>query len=208
MAGLSGIGLSAGADGKVYLLGGNVVAEREDAGAADAGGGGDARGSGFMDPEMMEMEMMSQGTSSCDTASTSSTTYDYANFYKFDPSTEPIALTALTATSSDAENMCPPNSDVCRQYFGPAPSTSFKIASQAATGWLISCNQSMMKSLETLSHPSLFGSTGMLLLLHPETGDWWQCNVNAVPARWTRSNGIVEGRSKEVSLNTLSRIPL
>ena len=134
MAGLSGIGLSASTDGNVYLLGGNVVAQQDAA-------GGDAT---VTDPQaidpMMAMMMPPMPTSSCDTTSTSATTYDYANFYKFDPSAEPIAMTALTATSSDADNLCPPNSDVCREYFGPAPSTSFNIASQAATGWLIAAS--------------------------------------------------------------------
>lgn len=138
-AGLSGIGLSAGADGHVYLLGGNVVAQQETV-AGDATAGAPAAGSMMGDPGMMSMmgdphmQISTSTTSSCDDTSTSSATYDYANFYKFDPGEETIALTALTATSSDADSFCPPNSDVCRQYFGPAPSTSFNIASQAATG--------------------------------------------------------------------------
>ena len=136
MAGLSGIGLSASTDGNVYLLGGNVVAQQD-----AAGGDATVTDPQANDPMMPTMTMPTSSTTST-SATTSATTYDYANFYKFDPSAEPIAMTALTVTSSDADNLCPPNSDVCREYFGPAPSTSFNIASQAATGWLISCNRS------------------------------------------------------------------
>ena len=149
MAGLSGIGLSASTDGNVYLLGGNVVAQ-QDAAGGDATVTDPQANDPMMSNPMMYMYGPMYGyspmtpTSSCDTtstsATTSATTYDYANFYKFDPSAEPIAMTALTVTSSDADNLCPPNSDVCREYFGPAPSTSFNIASQAATGWLIAAS--------------------------------------------------------------------
>ena len=140
---MSGIGLSAGPDGNIYLLGGNVIAEEAavlvlaaDEGSSDPiysmmggydGGYGSGSGPGS-----------GSGTTSCDaTTTTSSTKYNYANFFKFDPSEESIALTALTATSSDAENLCPPTSEACKEYFGPSPSASFNIVSQATdqTGW-------------------------------------------------------------------------
>jgi hypothetical protein len=203
---LSGIGLSAGPDGNIYLLGGNVIAEEDT--AADAAGGGS--GDYGYDPEMRDYgydPMMSGygsgggGTTSCDATTTSSTKYNYANFFKFDPSEESIALTALTATSSDAENLCPPTSEACKQYFGPSPSASFNIVSQATdqTGW--SQTHKFVVISRCVAHVTLLAhlvSTGMLLFLHAETGDWWQCNVFAVPAQWTRSNGIVEGRAIEV----------
>ena len=201
---MSGIGLSAGPDGNIYLLGGNVIAEEAavlvlaaDEGSSDPiysmmggydGGYGYGSGSG-------------SGTTSCDATTTSSTTYNYANFFKFDPSEESIALTPLTATSSDAENLCPPTSEACKEYFGPSPSASFNIVSQATdqTGW--SQTHKFVVISRCVAHVTLLVhlvSTGMLLFLHAETGDWWQCNVFAVPARWTRSNGIVEGRANEV----------
>lgn len=213
---MSGIGLSAGPDGNIYLLGGNVIAEEDAAAgaAADAGGGGygydpmmGGYGGGYgYDPMMSGYGSGSgpgsgSGTTSCDATTTSSTTYNYANFFKFDPSEESIALTALTATSSDAENLCPPTSEACKEYFGPSPSASFNIVSQATdqTGW--SQTHKFVVISRCVAHVTLLVhlvSTGMLLFLHAETGDWWQCNVFAVPARWTRSNGIVEGRANEV----------
>jgi hypothetical protein len=220
LVGLSGIGLSAAPDGNIYLLGGNLIAE-DDAGAGAAGGGGGGGyggGGGDGGPggyggyggpggyggygEYGEPFGPFATTTSCDdTTTTSSTKYNYANFFKFDPSEESIALTALTATSSDAENLCPPTSEACKEYFGPSPSASFNIVSQATdqTGW--SQTHKFVVISRCVAHVTLLAhlvSTGMLLFLHAETGDWWQCNVFAVPARWTRSNGIVEGRAVEV----------
>jgi len=98
-------------------------------------------------------------------------TWYYANFVKIDPRAEEIIPQFLTATSTAATASCAETDVACRQYYGPEPariSSSFDLQSDPATG--------------------------MMFLLHPDTGDWWQYDTST-QTKWLLNNGIVEGRS-------------
>jgi len=151
--GLSGIGLASGADGSVYLLGGNA-----DAGSGSEGECGFAASSGNW----------SGCASGSESGSGSAALFPYANFFKLDPAGEELEFTPLTALSTEADILCSGSDDACKQYFGPSPANDIAITADAS---------------------------GLLVFLHPSTGDWWQCNTTQSSARWVRNNGIVMGRS-------------
>ena len=108
--------------------------------------------------------------SGCESPSSSSdTVYPYANFYQIRVEEEEIALTALTAVSSEANAVC--LTETCKETFGPQPADHFTLALQP--------------------------STGMLLFLHPSTSDWWQCDTSLAIKRWVRNDGTVAGRTSD-----------
>ena len=100
-------------------------------------------------------------------------TWHYANFLKFDPSLEEMVPQTITGTAAAATLICADTDVACRQYFGPQP---YRVSSVFAVA----------------SDPE----SGMMLLLHPDTGDWWQYNAQTPGAtKWVRNNGNIEGRT-------------
>jgi hypothetical protein len=94
----------------------------------------------------------------------------YANFFKLelDPTGEELEHKPLTALSTEADILCSASDTDCKKYFGPNPAEDFAIAADAS---------------------------GLIVFLHPSSGDWWQCAPSQSSVRWVRNNGMVMDRS-------------
>jgi hypothetical protein len=115
-------------------------------------------------------ESGSESSASSGSGSESAALFPYANFFKLelDSTGEELEHKPLTALSTEADILCSASDTDCKKYFAPSPAEDIAIAADAS---------------------------GLMVFLHPSTGDWWQCAPSQSNVRWVRNNGMVMGRS-------------